>query len=113
MKAGPWGADPLAPAPSGRTGRLVGRLVVVEQNPVRRALQVVELAGLERPQKSAQAEEPEKKGDRNQNDDDVQSFVLASRNALPVTASDEPDIASAAISGVMNPIIASGTVTAL
>lgn len=100
--------------PSGFTGRIgLRRLVVVEQDAVRRPVQIVELPGLERPQESAQAEEPEKKGEGDQNDDNVHGRTFDNRKALPVTMSDELDIATAAMSGVMKPIIASGTVTAL
>ena len=99
--------------PSRPPGRVVRGIVVVEQDPVRRAVQILELPALERPQESAQPDEPEQQGGRNQNEDDVHFLALASRKALPVTASEEPDIASAAINGVINPIIANGTVTAL
>lgn len=103
-----------SPPRSAFRGGIVGRLiVVVEQDAVRGAVEILELAAFERPQESAQADKPEEKGDRDQNDDDVHARILESRKALPVTRSDELDIATAAISGVTSPIIASGTVTAL
>ncbi len=103
-------------APSTRSGSrgrgVVG--IVVEQDSVGGAVQVVELARPQRPQKGPQPEDSEKEGDGNEKEEIVQrSLPRDSRKALTITAIDDVDMATAAISGVTCPETASGIVTTL
>src|SRR5271165_3392460 len=100
----PSRCDPLLPP--------VLRQVVVADRPPGGAVEIVELAVLERPEESRKAEAAERERHRHEIDEHVHRptpFAWRARNALSVTRIDEPDIASAAISGVTNPKIASGT----
>ncbi len=92
----------------------VVRRVVVEQNPVRRAVEIVELTVFQRPEEGDQAEQakPDRDGDQIQQAGHGRA-LRPTRSALPTTAIDEPDMAIAATSGVTWPAMASGTVTAL
>src|SRR6185437_6822390 len=87
--------------------------VIVREHPERGAVDIAILAGLERPQECEQPAETQGKCDRQQIDQNIHDFTPRARNALSVTSIDEPDIASAAISGVTAPAIATGTATAL
>jgi hypothetical protein len=107
--------------------------VIVRQNAKRSALDVIVLTTLQRPQERRQSDQAESKCHWHQ----IKKYVHAifsfgahvranfsarlisaragscARNALKVTKSDEPDMATAAISGVTKPAIAIGTATAL
>ena len=109
--------------------------VVVAKDAQRRTVEVVVLAAAERPQEGCEAQQAEPKRCRHQIDEDahgvlhrawmnlgvaedISASALTCRRSRPriafaVTISDEPDIASAAISGVTRPSTAIGTATAL
>ena len=91
------------------------RIVVVEQDAVAGAVEIVELAGLQRPQEGGQAEQAQHQGQRDQPDAGRPSARAARfrRSALTMTRSDEVDMAIAATSGVTRPATASGTVSRL
>lgn len=91
--------------------------LVVEQNALRRAVEIVELAGSHAPQKGEKAQSPQAKRDRDEEQQDGQDIfslrTRPARNALRTTMIDELDMATAAISGVTKPMIASGTAAKL
>jgi len=92
----------------GRRNRL---FLVIHDGPPASAVEVVVLAGLERPQERAEPEQAQPQGQRNevnQNFHPARSRGLA-RSAFAVTRMEEPDIAIAAMSGVASPTIAIGT----
>lgn len=94
-----------------------GNGLVVEQNALRRPVKIVELPGAHAPQKGKKPQSPQAKRDRNeeqQDGHDAFSFPLRpARRALRTTMIDELDIATAAMSGVTRPMIASGTAARL
>ena len=94
---------------------LVG--VVVKQNTVGRPVEIIELTGFQRPQKSSKTDQPEKQGGWDEIDQRGHGLAPRSpkrrRKALSVTAIDDADMATAAISGVTNPAIAKGIAMAL
>ena len=82
----------------------------------RGTVDVVVLTALERPQKGDQPGQAEHQRHRHQVDQDVHEpnpGRSRARNAFTVTRSEEPDMASAAISGVTRPAIAIGTANKL
>ncbi len=93
--------------------RLVG-LVIGEGAPGR-AIEIVILTTVQRPQKAEQANEAQCKSEWNQIEQDLHQIasLLRARSALSMTSTDEPDIAAAAISGVTRPAIATGTARTL
>ena len=60
-------------------------------------------------QEGGKAKEPERQSDRDQIDQHAHLRLRPTRSALPTTRSEDPDMHSAAISGVTNPRTASGT----
>jgi len=91
---------------------LVVRQIVVGDRAPGGAVEIVELAASERPQEGRKAEAAEREGERNEIDKDVHRAAPPRSRALSafsVTRTDEPDMASAAISGVTKPATASGT----
>ena len=96
-------------------GPLPRRRIIVHQRAPGGAFEVVVLAGLERPQEGAEAEQAEPERDRHEIDQDFHGDASPrfARSALSVTRIDEPDMASAAISGLAKPSIAIGTAIAL
>jgi haloacetate dehalogenase len=86
---------------------------VVEQDAVCGAIEVLELAILERPQERAQPEQTQKQRGRYQIEETGHGARLrwckASRMAFSVTTSEDADIAAAAINGVTRPATASGS----
>ena len=86
------------------------RRLIVEQNPARRAVHVVELAGTQRPKKRRECAYP--KGQAKQ-DQPENRCHFRTRHELPNTSNDDDDIAAAASQGVTNPAIASGTISTL
>src|SRR5450755_2194210 len=86
------------------------RMIAIEQDAVRGAVQVLVLSGPQRPQKHPQATpaKHEGSGDQPKNDGHVRA-----RKLLPMTSNDDPDIAAAASQGVTNPATASGTINEL
>src|SRR5262245_46489904 len=91
--------------------RLIRRRVVIHDGAPGGAVEVVVLAALERPQKSDEAEEPERERHGYEKDQDFHGRLA--RSAFAVTSKDEPDMAIAATSGVARPAIAIGTAMAL
>ena len=92
------------------------RRVVIGNRAPGGAVEVVILIGLERPHEAREAEQAKEQGERHKIDQHFHQGVsrtVCARNALAITRMDEPDIASAAISGVTYPMIASGTAIAL
>lgn len=75
------------------------RQIVVVENAMRRAFEIIVLAGLHRPDEGAEPDQPEQQCQRNEDDEDIHATFPALR-AFSVTMIDEPDIASAAIRGV-------------
>lgn len=85
-------------------------ILVVDQNSVCGAVEILVLAGAKAPEECRQTQRPETNRARYQNHHDVHQALLCScsRKAFRVTISEEPDIASAAISGVSRPAAAAG-----
>ncbi len=87
--------------------------VVVQQDAVGGAIEVFELAALERPEKGHQANQAEEERDGNEigqrAHDRLSGCFRFSRMALAVTTMEEDDMATAAISGVTMPATAIGT----
>ena len=98
----------IAPTPVG--GRV---LLVILQNAIGSAFQVVELPGSERPQEPGKADEAEEQCDGTKPGKGAQgaSLMVMARNrtAFAVTRIEEVDIATAAIKGVTRPAAAIGT----
>lgn len=91
--------------------RRVG-IVIVDQDPLCSAPDVLILARPQRPDEGADGDQAENDRKRGEQEDDVHRRLLT-RSALSVTTSDEPDIASAATKGFTRPIIAAGAATRL
>src|SRR5271169_6022231 len=93
------------------------RRVVVHQGAPGGAFEVLILAGPQCPQEGSEAQQAEPQRDRNKIDQDFHEACSGgarfARNALTVTRIDDPDMASAATSGLAKPSIAIGTATAL
>lgn len=88
--------------------------LVIKQDPAGGAVQILVLPAAQRPQERGQSETTQQQRRRNQIDEDRHdSLVRPSRNALQMTRIEDDDIASAAISGVTRPTIASGTAARL
>lgn len=91
-----------------------GTVVVLEQDAVRRAVQVVELARLQGPKEGGETDQAEEQGDGDEIEQDGHArFPRLRRKALVITTMDDVDMATAAIKGVTKPAMASGMVTAL
>jgi len=88
-------------------------LLFVDKNAQGRTIEIVELSGSQRPEECRKAEKAQEQSDRDQEKNTIHRAALLNLSALPITMIDDPDIASAAISGVTRPMIASGTAIAL
>lgn len=103
-------ASDASNATNGLTRRsIIFRPLIVNQDAQRGAIQIVELAAAQRPEKGTkpQKTKPKRNGDEKGNSG---HFAAAfSRKALATTITEEPDMASAAIKGVTSPMIAIGT----
>lgn len=88
-------------------------IVVVDKDSLRRAVEIVELTAPRRPEEGGQPEEPEPERDRQEQEQAAHRAAPRSRKALATTRIELPDMASAAISGVTLPAIASGTASTL
>jgi hypothetical protein len=90
---------------------------LVVERPPPGTFQIIELAGPEGPEKCRETGAAERQGYRHepsQSRHGIFSFSIPERRkAFSVTASEEADMAIAAISGVTMPAIAMGTNTAL
>jgi len=85
------------------------RAIIIVQDPVGSAVQIVILIRVYRPQKRPEAEQAKPQGNRDQINNNVHSAPPFKRSAFNVTTSDEADMAMAAISGVTLPVTAIGT----
>jgi hypothetical protein len=122
----------VSPRPPGlRPWLIVVRRLLVEQDALGSAVQVVVLAALQRPEEGGKADGAEQQRDRDEIDENIHAGALlsgpvrgngkarpgrtatASRNELAVTRMEDDDIATAAMSGVTIPAMASGTATQL
>ena len=106
-----------------RLRRLRARIVIIEQYPVGRSLQVIKLAAAYCPEEQPGDNGDEQQGNRNQevkgfhaspsNFRSLNAGNLRRRNALTTTTSELADMPSAASSGVIHPIAANGSPTTL
>jgi len=81
---------------------------------VRRAVEIVVLTGLQRPKEQQHAKRAQRDRGNGEHHERVHRYTLrVKRSAFSMTMSDDPDIATAAISGVTNPNAARGTAAAL
>ena len=91
--------------------------VVVGDGAPGRAIEILILSVLERPEKREQTGKAEPERQRHENDEDfhqnLRTATERARNAFSMTRIEEPDIAAAAISGVTMPLIAIGTASIL
>lgn len=92
---------------------LIGRAILIDQDPQGCPIQIFKLSAAQRPEKGAEAKKAKSECDRDEEGDARHFAAPFSRSALATTITDEPDIASAAISGVTMPIIAKGTAITL
>lgn len=92
-------------------------ILVVDQDPHRGAVQILELAAPERPQERHEAEQAEQERGRDQYEQDVHPKgrppPRRRRSAFRVTRMDDADMAAAATIGVTRPATASGIASAL
>lgn len=90
---------------------LVLRQVIIAQDPVCGPIEIIELTALERPHEGCQPDKAQKQGSGNEVDQNahVRPPARRARSALSVTMIEDPDMASAAISGVTKPATAIGT----
>lgn len=88
-------------------------MFVVDQNAERGAVEIIELACTQGPEEGGEAGQAKQQGDRDKEKHAIHLTAPLSLRALATTMIDEPDIASAAISGVTLPAMASGTAMAL
>lgn len=95
-------------------------LIIVHDGAPGGAVEVVELAGMERPEKGRERERSQSEGGRNEPGErahvwkaSARQGLVVNRRAFSVTAMDDVDMAIAATRGVTNPSMASGTHTAL
>ena len=91
----------------------IGLVLIVDQDAQRRAVEIFELARTRRPEKGGQTGQAQYQGDRDQDDETCHRAAPRNLSALATTSKDEPDMASAAMSGVTCPAIASGTASRL
>ena len=91
-----------------------GGWLVIEQDPVGGAVEVVVLAGPQRPEKETEPECGNREADREQIQNDRHGLaLLCRRRLLAITSSEELDIAAAASHGVTHPATARGTMITL
>ena len=88
-------------------------IVILDQNTQRGPVEIVELPRAGRPEKGCKPGQSEREGDRDQHNEPGHVAAPRSLSALATTIKDDPDMASAAISGVTCPAIASGTARTL
>lgn len=88
--------------------------VIVEQDPIGRPVQILELPGPQGPQESDQPKRTENQGDWNQHQQIAHQILpRESLSALVMTTTEEVDMEIAAIKGVTIPAMASGMVNRL
>lgn len=123
------------PSVSQRTRSALRAVFPIDEDPLGGSVKIFVLATPQRPQEAAQAKRAKEEGDRDEvgkgrHEDWANSLMSdrlagrtsfaselgtepCKRSALPMTSSDEADMAIAAIKGVTCPRIAIGTATAL
>ncbi len=89
------------------------QLILVDEDAHRGPVRVVILPGAQRPEKGDKTAEAEQQCGRNEDEQAVHLTAQRSRSELPMTISELDDIATAAISGVTRPAMASGTAKTL
>lgn len=90
------------------------RSLIIEQDSVRSAIEIVVLAARDRPEESGKPASAEQESNRNKNGKSRDHGACAfSLSAFSVTTSDDEAIATAATSGVTRPSAARGTATTL
>lgn len=89
--------------------RIGRRLVVIDENADGGAIEIVILAGLQRPEEEGEAAKSEQQRAGDEDGEAVHLVAPRSLSALATTMIEEPDMARAAISGVTTPAMASGT----
>ncbi|CAN5261379.1 hypothetical protein BH10PSE14_BH10PSE14_10830 [soil metagenome] len=112
----PAKAKPTPPSSAAamRAGELAGMfIIVVDQDANRRTVEILELRRAHSPEERGKPAKPECQRDRDEKRYAGHRVARRKRNALATTSSDEPDMASAAISGVTIPAIAIGTASML
>ena len=87
--------------------------VFIDQDALGRAVEVIVLTAVHRPQKCGQTEQAHDQRGRYEDRQAGHSAALRKRREFPTTSNDDNDIASAATKGVANPAIAIGTAKAL
>ena len=91
----------------------IGLILIIDQDAQRRTDEIFELARTRRPEKGGETGQAERQGYRDQDDETGHRAAPRNLRAFATTSKDEPDMASAAISGVTCPAIASGTASRL
>src|SRR4051812_40274149 len=80
------------------------RWLIIGNSPPGRAVEILILTALQRPEKSAQARQTKAKRQRHEKDEDfhhgLRGTTRRTRSAFKITSREEPDIAAAATSGV-------------
>src|SRR5262245_25005730 len=98
-------------------GVIANRRLVVRDGAPGCAVEIVELAALQRPEKARKTQRAEPERQRHQINQHFHQRTSKparrARSAFSITSTDEPDIAIAAINGVARPAIATGTANAL
>lgn len=87
--------------------------LVVDQDTVRRAFEVVELPVAHGPEEHREAPKTQRERNGNEETETSHPVTLAKRSEFATTTSELSDIASAAINGVTIPASASGTAITL
>ena len=85
----------------------------IDQDALGRAVEVIVLTAVHRPQEPGQAEQSHDQRGRYEDRKTGHSAAFRKRREFPTTSNDDSDIASAATSGVAKPAIATGTAKAL
>src|SRR6266581_1716730 len=83
--------------------------LVVDQNSLGGAVEILELTRPQRPQESGEPKQTQEQRRRHQIDQHGHDDANLRRRAFRVTSNDDEDIATAAINGVANPAMAIGT----
>lgn len=121
MPTAPCCAIPRALSPSPRAadrpraGSAFFFIVIVVQDALGRAVEILELSRAQGPEEGRETDEAQQQRRRDEQQQAAHEALRSSarRSALQTTTSDELDMATAAISGVTRPATASGTVIVL
>ena len=88
-------------------------VLIINQDAHPCAIQIIKLAGLQRPEKGEKANQAKPQRDGDEQQQTVHFAAPRRRKALATTMMDDPEMAAAAISGVTSPMIARGTAITL